>query len=102
MFLVSTPKITGMSRIEAAYEESDQRKYWAPCPKCREFRILKFAQLRWPNGDPRSAAYVCEHCGQEIRNHQKQSMLARGEWRAAAKGYGKTAGFRISSLYSPP
>jgi hypothetical protein len=28
VFLVSTPKITGMSRIEAAYEESDQRKYW--------------------------------------------------------------------------
>ena len=41
------------------------------------------------------------HCGQEIRNHQKQSMLARGEWRAGAKGDGKTAGFHISSLYSP-
>jgi len=101
VFLVSTPKITGMSRIESAYEESDQRKYWVPCPTCREFQILKFAQLRWPKGDPQSAVYVCEHCGQEIRNHQKQSMLARGEWRAGAKGDGRTAGFHISSLYSP-
>ena len=101
VFLVSTPKITGMSRIEAAYEESDQRKYWVPCPTCREFQILKFAQLRWPKGDPQSAVYICEHCGQEIRNHQKQSMLARGEWRAGAKGDGRTAGFHISSLYSP-
>ena len=101
VFLVSTPKITGMSRIESAYEESDQRKYWVPCPTCREFQILKFAQLRWPKGDPQSAVYICEHCGQEIRNHQKQSMLARGEWRAGAKGDGKTAGFHISSLYSP-
>jgi phage terminase large subunit GpA-like protein len=101
VFLVSTPKITGMSRIESAYEESDQRKYWVPCPTCREFQILKFAQLRWPKGDPQSATYVCEHCGQEIRNHQKHSMLARGEWRAGAKGDGKTAGFHISSLYSP-
>jgi len=101
VFLVSTPKITGMSRIESAYEESDQRKYWVPCPTCREFQILKFAQLRWPKGDPQSAVYVCEHCGQEIRNHQKHSMLARGEWRAGAKGDGRTAGFHISSLYSP-
>jgi phage terminase large subunit GpA-like protein len=101
VLLVSTPKITGMSRIEAAYEESDQRKYWVPCPTCREFQILKFAQLRWPKGDPQSAVYVCEHCGQAIRNHQKQSMLAGGEWRAGAKGDGRTAGFHISSLYSP-
>jgi phage terminase large subunit GpA-like protein len=101
VFLVSTPKITGMSRIESAYEESDQRKYWVPCPTCREFQILKFAQLRWPKGDPQSAVHICEHCGQEIRNHQKQSMLARGEWRAGAKGDGRTAGFHISSLYSP-
>jgi phage terminase large subunit GpA-like protein len=101
VFLVSTPKITGMSRIESAYEESDQRKYWVPCPTCREFQILKFAQLQWPKGDPQSAVYVCEHCGQEIRNHQKHSMLARGEWRAGAKGDGRTAGFHISSLYSP-
>jgi phage terminase large subunit GpA-like protein len=101
VFLVSTPKITGMSRIESAYEESDQRKYWVPCPTCREFQILKFAQLRWPKGDPQSAVYICEHCGQEIRNHQKHSMLARGEWRAGAKGDGRTAGFHISSLYSP-
>ena len=101
VLLVSTPKITGMSRIESAYEESDQRKYWVPCPTCREFQILKFAQLRWPKGDPQSAVYICEHCGQEIRNHQKQSMLARGEWRAGAKGDGRTAGFHISSLYSP-
>jgi phage terminase large subunit GpA-like protein len=101
VFLVSTPKIAGMSRIETAYEESDQRKYWLPCPACREFQILKFAQLRWPNGDPQSAVYVCEHCGQEIRNHQKQSMLALGQWRAGAKGDCRTAGFHISSLYSP-
>src|ERR1017187_3922902 len=47
VFLVSTPKITGMSRIESAYEESDQRKYWVPCPHCQGYQTLKFAQLRW-------------------------------------------------------
>ncbi|HLI84118.1 MAG TPA: terminase gpA endonuclease subunit, partial [Bryobacteraceae bacterium] len=101
IFLVSTPKITGMSRIEAAYEESDKRLYWVPCPVCREFQTLKFAQLRWPKGQTERAVYVCEHCGQEIQNHHKQSMLARGEWRPSAAGDGKTAGFHLSSLYSP-
>ena len=81
VFLCSTPKITGMSRIEAAYEESDQRRYWVPCPVCREFQVLKFAQLRWPKGQAEKAVYVCEHCGQEVQNHQKQWMLPRGEWR---------------------
>ena len=84
VFLVSTPKITGMSRIEAAFEESDQRYFWVPCPTCREFQVLKFPQLRWPKGKPDKAVYVCEHCGQEIANHQKQWMLPRGQWRASA------------------
>jgi phage terminase large subunit GpA-like protein len=101
VFMCSTPKVTGMSRIEAAFEESDQRFYWVPCPACREFQTLKFAQLRWPKGKPEKAVYVCEHCGQEIQNHQKQGMLAAGEWRPAGVGDGKTAGFHVSSLYSP-
>jgi phage terminase large subunit GpA-like protein len=28
-----------MSRIEAAYEESDQRRYWVPCPISAKIRI---------------------------------------------------------------
>jgi len=101
IFLVSTPKITGLSRIEAIYAESDQRSFWLPCPTCGGMQILKFAQLQWPKGRPKETVYVCEHCRARIENHQKQWMLARGQWRAAAAGDGKTAGFHLSSLYSP-
>jgi len=101
IFLCSTPKITGISRIEAAFEESDQRRYWLPCPDCRAYQVLKFAQLRWPKGKPDEAVYICEHCSHEIQNHQKHCMLAQGEWRPGAPGDGKTAGFHLSSLYSP-
>jgi phage terminase large subunit GpA-like protein len=52
-------------------------------------------------GKPERAVYGCEHCGQEIQNHQKHWMLARGEWRRGAAGDGRTAGFHLSSLYSP-
>ena len=101
IYLVSTPKIAGLSRIEAAFEESDQRRYWVPCPVCGEYQTLKFAQLTWPKGKPKQAVYVCEHCSARLENHQKHTMLARGEWRPSAVGDGRTAGFWLSSLYSP-
>jgi phage terminase large subunit GpA-like protein len=103
VFMVSTPKITGMSRIEKAYEESDRRQYWVPCPLCREYQVLKFPQLQWPKGEPEKAVYICEHCGQEIQNHQKHWMLARGQWRAnPGPNWDRiTAGFHLSGLYSP-
>ena len=101
VFMVSTPKITGTSRIEAAYEESDQRQYWVPCPACRQYQVLQFPQIRWPKGEPERTVYICEHCEAAIENHQKHWMLPRGQWRAAAPGRGKAAGFHLSSLYSP-
>jgi len=101
LFMVSTPKITGLSRIERAYEESDQRKYWVPCPHCAEHQVLKFQRLQWPKGEPDKAVYLCEHCDQAIENYRKTWMLERGQWRASTTGDGRTAGFHLSSLYSP-
>ncbi|GEO81953.1 phage terminase large subunit family protein [Pararhodospirillum oryzae] len=102
IILVSTPTVAGLSRIEAAYLESDQRKFWVPCPACGVFQVLKWSQVQWPEGNPQGAAYVCEHCGTIHDNAAKAWMLPRGEWRAEAEGDGTTAGFWISSLYSPP
>jgi phage terminase large subunit GpA-like protein len=101
ILIVSTPKITGQSRIETAFADSDQRRYWVPCPYCREYQTLKLAQLRWPKDEPERTRYICEHCSGEIENHHKHSMLAQGEWRATVPGPGKAAGFHLSSLYSP-
>jgi phage terminase large subunit GpA-like protein len=101
LFLVSTPKIAGRSRIEKAYEESDQRRYWVPCPHCGEFQVLKFQRLQWPKGEPEKVVYLCEHCDHAIENFHKTHMLERGEWRASAPSDGKSMGFHLSSLYSP-
>jgi phage terminase large subunit GpA-like protein len=101
VFMCSTPLITGLSRIEAAFAESDQRRFWVPCPHCGEFQVLKFERLRWPKGEPQKAAYHCIACEQAIFNHHKSGMLARGEWRPEAEGDGRTRGYHLSSLYSP-
>ncbi|MEM9764668.1 MAG: terminase gpA endonuclease subunit [Pseudomonadota bacterium] len=44
---------------------------------------------------------ICGACGCEILERDKPAMLAQGAWLAMAPGGGKTAGFRLSSLYSP-
>lgn len=96
----STPTIKGESRIETAFETSDQRYYYVPCPHCDEFQRLVWAQVRWPEGRPQDAFYSCKHCGTQIDEAYKEEMLARGEWRATRPFTG-IAGFHISELYSP-
>lgn len=102
IFITSTPVISGRSRIERFYDESDQRQYWIPCPHCREMMVLGFAQLRWPKGQPHKAQYFCEACAKPIENHAKEWMLPRGEWHPQiADADPKVRGYHISSLYSP-
>jgi len=102
MLIVSTPTISGVSAIEREYEASDQRRYFLPCPHCGHKQWLRFEQLRWERGEPQSAQYICEACQTGIAEHHKTSMLAQGEWRSCApENTGKTAGFHLSSLYSP-
>lgn len=101
IFIVSTPTIAGASSIEREYEASDQRRYFVPCPHCAHAQWFRFEQLRWERGRPETAAYVCESCEQPIAEHHKTSMLEQGQWRATAPGNGRTAGFHLSSLYSP-
>ena len=101
IFIVSTPTISGASAIEREYEASDQRRYFVPCPHCSHRQWLRFEQLRWEKGRPETAVYVCEACDVPIAEHHKTWMLEHGEWRATAEGTGKTAGFHLSSLYSP-
>ena len=101
IFLVSTPTIKGISRIEREYELSDQRRYMVPCPHCGTSQWLKFEQLKWPKDQPELARYQCEHCDDFIDEHHKTWMLENGYWEATAEGNAKVAGFHLSSLYSP-
>ena len=102
LFMVSTPTIRGLSRIERAFEASDQRRYYVPCPHCGAMQWLQFERLRWAKRRPETAAYHCEGCDRPIAEHHKTDMLARGEWRATAvPADPKAIGFHLSALYSP-
>ena len=101
ILLVSTPKTKSLSRIQREYDASDQRRYFVPCPHCHEQQTLELENLRWPKRRPREAEYACAHCGSLIGERHKTWMLEHGEWRPSAEGAGRTAGFHLSSLYSP-
>ena len=103
IYKVSTPTFEGRSKIAREFEKTDQRRYFVPCPHCHEMQVLKWAQVRWPEGKPLEAVYVCEHCERDIQDHQKTWMLERGEWRAQfpGRGNGVRVGFHINALYSP-
>ena len=101
ILLTSTPTVKDFSRIEAEYQRSDQRRFYVPCPSCGAMEWLKWGQLKWADGQPETARYQCEHCGERFEEMHKPAMLRGGEWRATAPSNGRTAGFHLSGLYSP-
>lgn len=102
IFLCSTPTIENRSRIEFAFNQTDQRRYFVPCPECSHMQWLQWQQIKWEKGKPETAHYECESCQFKIYNWQKTEMLQKGEWRATAESTNpKVVGFHLSALYSP-
>jgi phage terminase large subunit GpA-like protein len=103
IFKTSTPTIEGRSRIAHEYAQTDQRKYFVPCPHCDHFQTLKWANVKWPRDEPHKAEYECEHCHAMIPEYKKTEMLERGQWRVTNETHSdpKIVGFHISALYSP-
>lgn len=103
-FEISSPTAEGSSRIARDYEKSTQDRYHVPCPHCGHMQHLRWEQLKWPDGHPDRAAYLCEAegCGALIEEHHKTNMLARGEWRAKHPEREATCkGFHLNALYTP-
>ncbi|GHS91306.1 hypothetical protein AGMMS49949_01460 [Alphaproteobacteria bacterium] len=98
IFLVSTPTLQGLSRIEMEYEHSDQRQFHVPCPHCGEMQVLVWSQVCFD--DAKGAFYKCISCSQRIDEFAKTEMLKNGTW-IAKHSDRSVAGFHLSSLYSP-
>lgn len=101
-YFSSSPTIKDASRIDDLFEGSDQRYYYVPCPTCGHMQTLEWERLHYSQ-DFSVVHYECDgpDCDVLIEEHHKGDMLARGEWRAHAKGDGETVGFHLNALYSP-
>mgnify|MGYP003134719483 CR=1 FL=1 len=100
LVLTSTPTIAGNSRIETAFEQSDQRRFYVSCHDCGEKDYLKWSNVQWPENKPEKAVYVCDHCGSVWDDATRLRALKEGEW-VANNPDSNIAGFHLSGLYSP-
>jgi phage terminase large subunit GpA-like protein len=113
--MASTPTVDGSSRIQRAYQQSDQRQFYVPCPFCGHRQVLVFDRVRWGTRtgyfdgsqvlESRDIAvddahYECEGCSGFIPHYRKPWMLENGAWVAQNPG-SKIPGFWLSRLYSP-
>ncbi|MGN6109186.1 MAG: phage terminase large subunit family protein, partial [Kofleriaceae bacterium] len=107
----STPLVAGASRIEDLFLAGDRRRYYVPCPHCGHMDFLRFSDrrdndelarghvMRWDEGEPEAAYFVCRACGCVIEETHKRAMLEAGEWRAEGEFSGH-ASFHIWAAYS--
>lgn len=99
------------SRIAREFAQTDQRRYFVPCPHCKELQHLEFEQLRWAEGDPKSTVYECKACGRAIEEKHKPEMMSldgRARWAHTAPATTfceaeerRLVGFHLNALYQP-
>ncbi|MBM3556076.1 MAG: terminase, partial [Alphaproteobacteria bacterium] len=102
--LVSTPTLRGASRIETAFAESDQRRFWVPCPDCGRHQVLAWDRVHWdkaPSGvhRPETARYQCIHCDASWSDARRWAAIRQGEWRTE-RPFNGVAGFHLNEIYS--
>lgn len=106
-----TPTVKGLSRVDKAYQASDQRAFMIPCHECGDEHVLAWENVVWDEGaevpdeifgtsQPNTARYVCPHCGVPWRDVDKNRNVRKGHWQAN-KPFRGVAGFYINELYSP-
>ena len=84
---VCSPTITGESKIEVRYEQSDQRRASVACPDCGHRQFLDFFKhVHWSRGQdekihrPETARIYCEACGVGWTEGQRLRALQTIRW----------------------
>lgn len=116
----STPTIEGASRIDTAYQEGDQRRFYVPCPHCCHEQYLRWENVTWSGRVsrdiddaeedlgkdhlPETAAYACEGCGATWDDGERIAAIRDAEkngagWRAS-KPFRGHASFHAPEMLS--
>ena len=107
IIIVSTPTIDRVSRIAQAFEETDQRRFFVPCPRCKHVQPLWWANVRWDKAEggrhlAETAAYACEECGVLWNDGERWAAVQLGKWQPTVESpTSNRPGFHLNGLYSP-
>lgn len=84
---VCSPTITGESKIEVRYGQSDQRRASVACPECGHRQFLDFFRhVHWDKGSngkthkPETARVYCDACGVGWSEGQRLRALSTIRW----------------------
>ena len=67
----STPTVKDFSRIEKLFKQTNQMRYYVPCPKCNHMQYLRWANFECFENDPSTTIYKCENCNSHIPHTKK-------------------------------
>jgi phage terminase large subunit GpA-like protein len=95
---VSTPTVTGSSKIDTLYLDSDQRKWHIECIHCSDHFYPKWEHVTW--NEPEDAMIVCPSCGGLHNDNERLVASSNGKWVADNPGH-RTPGFHTNALVSP-
>jgi hypothetical protein len=114
LIVITTTPVTPDEAAWQSYLESDQRRYFMPCPHCRELITFEQSMLKWDQSARQedgswdlkavrnSARMECPKCAGVIRDGAKTVMLREGRWvatnDAAMPG---NIGYHLNGFYSP-
>ena len=94
---VSTPTVSGLSRIEKEFEDTTQEEWCLPCPECGKYQALEWARIVF-----KDIAMECKYCGSVIGEKQWKNNLIMGKWIAQNDdSTPKRRGFHLNALTSP-
>lgn len=101
----SSPGVEGSCNVSREFETSDKQYFHVPCYRCGRGQVLEFKQLRWDEGRPDTAYYLCCYCSTTWNDAQRiEAVLAAEDegfgWQATAEFRG-VAGHSIWAIYSP-
>lgn len=71
---------TEPGKAQTDMEDGKRKALFVPCPHCGKMTLLSIRDLRWDEGEPETAQYICRVCGRRITETDRDAMLERGEW----------------------
>lgn len=117
--LQSSTPVNEYGGIWQEFNEGDRRRFYLPCPHCRESIVLRWfddegeLNVSWSKESEteegtdlplvqETTVFICEKCGGEITDAHKMEMLPQGKWVATSSTAQKGShSYHLNSLYSP-
>lgn len=95
---VSTPTMSGFSRIQKAYELSTQEEWELPCPECGEYTGIVWEAIRYK--EVTQPVMECPHCHKVFSEREWKAGQLMGRWEAQNVG-SEIRGFHMNAFASP-